>query len=316
MPAKRKFFSLTALRNRLSTNFREQAPHLPTPMNERNQELLSAIPNDDENLPSLPATKMTLQDLKDIFNLHEHKTRNFMKISESDKIPVPPELERELEEELAMLAADPKNEAECKIGITKLFLDALKRERRALAASANPPEYLPCFTLETNLGLEVFYKGRKMLLNGDMDYSMLYARDETSAGLVILEAKSFSTMGKGLAQCLTYMAMVHAIRISEGRENAVIWGIVSNSQEFQFLRIDNDGKYVRWQPDRTWGPNTKTIIYTMFRLIIRSAAVSSPRTSTQAVRRISPHHPLTAHPARYHLRVGSADDEDEEQMTF
>jgi hypothetical protein len=169
-------------------------------------------------------------------------------------------LERQIQEELEMLAEDPKNEAECRLQINPLFLDSLKRERRALAASPTPPPYLPSFTLETSLALEVVYKGRRMMLTGDMDYSMRYARDETAAGLVVFEAKKLATMGFGLAQCLTYMGMyahylllaklwlirlsvmIHMIRKSENRENAVIWGVVSNGREWLFLRIDNDTK--------------------------------------------------------------------------
>ncbi|KAL3490092.1 hypothetical protein BJX62DRAFT_144195 [Aspergillus germanicus] len=215
-----------------------------------------------------------------------------------------------------MLAKDPRNEAECRLQINPLFLDSLKRERRTLAASPTPPPYLPSFTLETSLALEVVYKGRRMMLTGDMDYSMRYARDETAAGLVVFEAKNLATMGFGLAQCLTYMVMIHMIRKSENRENAVIWGVVSNGREWLFLRIDNDTKFCRWHPHGIWGPQTKDTIYTLLRLIMRNAAMSSPRTSTQPVQRISPQHPLTAYPARYHLRVGSADTDDEALMDF
>ncbi|KAL2844372.1 hypothetical protein BJY01DRAFT_188926 [Aspergillus pseudoustus] len=249
MAKHRKIFSLTALRQRLAAHFKAQPSQTTRELIERNLEFLNTVPSDEEiqptpktPLPTLPASRMTLQALKDIFGLKEDTSRKFINISEADTIRVPEQLEREIQEQLEMLAEDPKNEAECRLQINSLFLDSLKKERCALAASATPPPYLPSFTLESSLDLEVIYKGRKIKVTGDMDYSMRYARDDTAAGLVVLEAKNLRTMSSGLAQCLTYMAMIHTIRKSQGRENAVIWGIVSNGSDFQFLRIDNDTK--------------------------------------------------------------------------
>lgn len=59
---------------------------------------------------------------------------------------------------------------------------------------------------------------------------------------------------------------------------------------------------------------SKNEIYTMMRLIIRNAAMSSPRTSTQTARRISSKHPILANPANYHLRGGSEDDQEMEAL--
>jgi hypothetical protein len=93
MTKKQKFFSLTALRNRLATHFNAQPSQNTPELIERNNEFLKTIPGDDDiQLPTLPASKMTLQALKDIFGLEEDLNRCFMKVSAADKIHVPEEL--------------------------------------------------------------------------------------------------------------------------------------------------------------------------------------------------------------------------------
>lgn len=117
-----------------------------------------------------------------------------------------------------MLARIPKNEAECRLNINKLFMHCLKEERRALASAPNPPAYLPAFTLETTLRLPITHKGERKLLTGVMDYSMFYANDETATGLVILEAKSIGMLSTGRAQCLAYMGMnIHNANVIQNR---------------------------------------------------------------------------------------------------
>ncbi|KAL4781465.1 hypothetical protein BJX76DRAFT_335500 [Aspergillus varians] len=258
-------------------------------------------------LPRLPASQISLQDLKDIFNLQSVE-RQFFDLPDKDFLQLPPDLDKDINDELEMLGHDPKNEAECRLIVNKVFLHCLKVERHSLTSTSNPPQYLPSFTLETHLELEVNHNGIDKLLCGDMDYTMYYARDEIAAGLVVLEANAMATMGMGKPQCLAYMTMIHTIRKQRGYENAVVYGVVSNGRDYHFLRIDNDTKYCEWRPTHEWNSRTKHEIYTVMRLVIRNAAMSSPRVSTQAVRRISPEHPITAQPARYHLRIGSSDD--------
>lgn len=53
-----------------------------------------------------------------------------------------------MRENVEMLARMPKNEAECRLNVNKLFMYCLKEERQALATAPNPPPYLPAFTLE------------------------------------------------------------------------------------------------------------------------------------------------------------------------
>ncbi|KAL2802765.1 hypothetical protein BJX63DRAFT_98759 [Aspergillus granulosus] len=217
-----------------------------------------------------------------------------------------------MQEELEILEDRPKNEAECRLQINRLFYHCLKVERYALADAANPPPNLPSFALETSISLEVVHNGVRKMLKGDMDYSMKYAKDNIAAGLVVLEAKNLRTMSLGLSQCLAYMAMINVIRRRDGYMNAAIYGIISNGRDFQFLRIDNDSEWCEWRPERPWCNMTKDMIYTMLRLVIRNAVMSSPRVSSQLVRCISPSHPLTPHPDLYHLQVESDDSEDDD----
>ncbi|KAL2824374.1 hypothetical protein BDW59DRAFT_162478 [Aspergillus cavernicola] len=311
--ARMKIPSVQEIKARVRAHF----DRLPIPktleLAQLNEEFLDAIPEGNE-LPRLPASSISLQDLKEIFDLWP-VNRQFFDVPDEGLLQMPSELDKEIEEELEMLERDPKNEAECRLIVNKIFLHCLKVERRSLAFAPNPPKHLPSFTLETHLELEVCHKGIRKLLTGDMDYTMNYAADETAAGLVVLEAKAPTTMGVGFPQCLAYMAMIHTIRKQRAYENSVVCGVVSNGRDYQFLRIDNDTKYCSWRPCTDWNDRTKHEIYTVMRLMIRNAAMSSPRVSTQGVKIISPSHPITTQSAQYHLRVGSADD-DGEEMEF
>ncbi|KAL4988932.1 hypothetical protein BDW68DRAFT_158021 [Aspergillus falconensis] len=100
--------------------------------------------------------------------------------------------------------------------------------------------------------------------------------------------------------------MVHEIRKQKGYDNCVVYGAVSDGQEFRFLMIDNDTKWCQWTPPDMWTHATKSQIYTMLSLVVRNAVRISPRVSAQAIRRISPTQHLTSEPLKYHVKIGSS----------
>ncbi|KAL4928559.1 uncharacterized protein BDV17DRAFT_92813 [Aspergillus undulatus] len=126
-------------------------------------------------------------------------------------------------------------------------------------------------------------KARKML-TGRMDYLVQFANDKMAIGLTIINVNSlFKMMGIGKIRCLACMAMIHHIRKAKGFAETVVWGIVSDSMDYEFLRIDNNAMWCSWRPPNWWIESTEDKIYTTLRLVIRSAAKISTRTSSKSV---------------------------------
>ncbi|CEL06957.1 hypothetical protein ASPCAL10124 [Aspergillus calidoustus] len=246
-------FSWAAFREHLSTHLEQQAAHTTrAELIRSNQEFLNTIPDDDDddddNLPRLPASEITYQDLKDIFNLHEDLERDLVEIPDAGRFHVPESLEREMTKELGALAHGSKN---------------------------NLRPCSPIFTPETYLTVEVSHKRMRKNVTADADCSVLYTKHETAPCLVLLEAPSLDSLSMRLVECLTYMAMVQAMGKRQGGQNTAIFGLVSDGRDIVFLEIGNDTKWCQWRPHRAWGPKTKDKIYTVLRLIIRDTMMGS-----------------------------------------
>ena len=81
-----------------------------------------------------------------------------------------------------------------------------------------------------------------------------------------------------LPQLTAYMGAVHDIRKEEGMTNSTVFGAASDGNSFRFCRVDNDG---HWSQSflLEWEQGQGSQIYSMFRTLIRIAALSFPSTS-------------------------------------
>ncbi|RDW72538.1 uncharacterized protein DSM5745_07710 [Aspergillus mulundensis] len=261
-----------------------------------------------EDLPQLPASKVTEKDLKAIFGL-EFVDRPFFKLRQEDLIEVPPELEKRIRRWGRLLDQGFDTGSECRLLINEFLGNALELERDILEEESPEASYLPRMRLETLLSFPIIHQGTRKLLVGNADYTVNYTSDTMATSLVILpEAKHHSTRSCGRTQCLTYMAMVHEIRKAQGYVNTVVYGIVSDGSSFEFLRIDNDTKWSEWAPPTRWTESTKKRIYTVLRLVVRNALRTSPQVSAQPVLGLSPGQHPAAEPLNYHLRTPSLED--------
>lgn len=50
--------------------------------------------------------------------------------------------------------------------------------------------------------------------------------------LVVIKAKKFGLMSKAAMQVIAYMAIIHATRREEGKQNCTIYGICSDGNSF------------------------------------------------------------------------------------
>lgn len=126
----------------------------------------------------------------------------------------------------------------------------------------------------------MIYKGETRLLSGYADYTVWYEsqkRSNLATNLIIIEAKKINSTDTCLAQLTAYMGVVHAYRKDEQKQNSVIYGAASDGLSFRFCRIDNEGN---WCQSRLmeWAMGDQGRIYSVFRSLIRIAALSSPST--------------------------------------
>ena len=134
---------------------------------------------------------------------------------------------------------------------------------------------------ETQFQRQIVYQGETRLLKGYADYTVWYdSRNKSSlaTNLIIIEAKKIGFTDTCLGQLTAYMGIVHAKRKDEQKQNSVIYGAASDGLSFRFCRIDNEGN---WSRSRLmeWQMEDKDRIYSVFRSLIRIAALSSPSTS-------------------------------------
>lgn len=133
---------------------------------------------------------------------------------------------------------------------------------------------------ETQILRKVKFEGEDRLLSGFADYTLWYdARKSTLAtNLIIVEAKKLGGTDECLPQLTAYMGAVHDIRKEEGKTNSTVFGAAADGNVFRFCRIDNDGRWSQ-SPLLEWEQGQESQIYSMFRTLVRIAALSFPSTS-------------------------------------
>ncbi|KAJ0414751.1 hypothetical protein BJY00DRAFT_19407 [Aspergillus carlsbadensis] len=167
--------SWSAIRKRLSAHFAGLAAHTTSAeLIRSNQEFLNTLPNDDD-LPLLPASEVTYQDLKDMFDLYPDLERDLVEIPDAYRLCVPENLERGMNEELGSLAYGPEKEGGSYFHTSTLLSHCLREEQHFAAHNLSP--YSPILTPKTHLDLEVSHKGMRKTLTAGMDYSIRFAED-------------------------------------------------------------------------------------------------------------------------------------------
>ncbi|KAH8431024.1 uncharacterized protein LDX57_008685 [Aspergillus melleus] len=177
----------------------------------------------------------------------------------------------------------PSNEPKAK-SITAVLYTTLASRKRA---DLNRTKSWSCFESltrydcvqfqhETQLKLPWFYKKGRVTLTGKADYSLWYGDyEDQEANLLIVEAKREGV--DGFYQVLAYMAMIHHARKKAGRRDTTVWGISTNGDKWEFVRLDADStvKSVMYAFHNQQGPDIIGMLY----LIINHAAGLAPSTS-------------------------------------
>ncbi|KAL1968251.1 hypothetical protein VTN77DRAFT_2086 [Rasamsonia byssochlamydoides] len=146
------------------------------------------------------------------------------------------------------MGQDPTNETTARWRLDAILQERVRAEQRRVATEFPSSLKKPvALTAESQLEYEFDYKGQQHLMTGREDYSVGYDDTGMSTNLVIVEAKARGQLHSGCAQCLSYMGMVDHVRKRSGKTNATVYGCVSDSHQFTFLRIDNNSQGFRAQ---------------------------------------------------------------------
>lgn len=219
-----------------------------------------------------------------MFNLHQTQDILWDSINE---LAVPQYLSDNIDRILAVTSETHQtNEAFSRTIIDQILVSAIYEENHTQTAQQRPlPQSEDPAVLElqheTRLQRQVIYAGETRLLSGYADYTVWYdsqKRANLATNLIIIEAKKNDSTDTCLGQLTAYMGVVHAYRKDEHKQNSVIYGAASDGFSFRFCRIDNESN---WSRSRLleWGMGDKSRIYSVFRSLIRIAALSSFFTS-------------------------------------
>ena len=169
--------------------------------------------------------------------------------------------------------------------IDQVLISALYEEKHTPTTeqrASSQPEEPAVLELqhETHFQRQVQYSGETRLLSGYADYTVWYEsqrRFNFATNLIVIEAKKINSTDACLGQLTAYMGIAHACRKDEQKQNSVVYGAASDGLTFRFCRIDNEGN---WSQSRLmeWEMGDKGRIYSVFRSLIRIAALSSPST--------------------------------------
>lgn len=204
-----------------------------------------------------------------------------------DELPVPQYLVDNIHRIFAVTSDNqPYNEAFSRTTIDQIIISALYDENLAQdtpkqsSSHTNDPTNLE-LQYEAQLQRLVTFQGEQRLLSGFADYMFWYGSENNTklaTNLIIVEAKKVGATDTCVGQLTAYMGIVHACRKDEGKQNCNVYGATSDGFTFRFCRIDNTGN---WSQSRLleWGMGYQSMIYSVFRSLIRVAALSSPSTS-------------------------------------
>ena len=110
-------------------------------------------------------------------------------------------------------------------------------------------------------------------------------KDNTGAILLVVEAKPYQAAAVGMPQLLVYMAGVQAARMKQNHTNTSVFGMLSDSRNFQFAFLDKDKKFFTTK-FFIWHIEQSTIL-AYIDTMLKHAIESSPHTTpTKSANRI------------------------------
>ncbi|GKZ36290.1 hypothetical protein AbraIFM66950_007323 [Aspergillus brasiliensis] len=200
--------------------------------------------------PHKAVTSIKPENTGKIFGISVDPTGGNWSLTSRDRIPVPQHLRETLRDIDIVTEGAPLNEAHTRVRIDAVLfstLAAAKREERStqnrLSSSSAQSVRSVHLQFEKDMKMEwTFPDKKRWLVSGRTDYSLWYGEPgEMEANLVVLEAKRMGEVG--VYQALICMAMLHRARREAGRHDTAIYGVATDSNTWEFVRLGNNSKY-------------------------------------------------------------------------
>ncbi|PYH66996.1 uncharacterized protein BO88DRAFT_427590 [Aspergillus vadensis CBS 113365] len=243
--------------------------------------------------PHQAVTNIKPEDVEKTFGISVDSTGGNWTLSAKDRIAIPQHLDlRDID---LVTKGAPLNEAHTRARIDAVLfstLAAAKREERSnqnrMSSSSTQPVRSVHLQFEKDMKMEWnFPNKQRWLVTGRTDYSLWYGEPgQMEANLVVCKAKRKGVIG--MEQTLIYMAMLHQARRAAGRHDTAIYGVATDSNIWEFIRLGNDSKYS--VAHYRWDHGHGIQILSTLRLIINhasgltggGAALGRKRTLSQA----------------------------------
>ncbi|KAL3451565.1 hypothetical protein BJX65DRAFT_268113 [Aspergillus insuetus] len=120
-------------------------------------------------------------------------------------------------------------------------------------------------------------------ITGRMDYTMWYGQPrEAETNLLVVEAKQSLGLNGGRYQAIAYMALIQHARAKAGRASIPIYGIATDSEDWDFIRMDGTGNVDVQQFN--WKKTGGAHIVSLLRKVVREASALTPAPTRQLSR--------------------------------
>ncbi|KAL4787646.1 hypothetical protein BJX76DRAFT_354125 [Aspergillus varians] len=241
-----------------------------------------------KDTPSLALGSFENQLLNSTFNLRLGAVNGpNWALRHEDLVCKPVVLSRVLDDFQAAVGNSQENEALIRTRLSAILLLTLADEKRPASSHSNsvPPIVAQniqgvFWGFEKQIAKKINYKNAHHNLNGFLDYCLWWGSpDDLETNLVVVEAKASGHASAGRCQALVSMAMIHTARKQAGKRDCQVFGIGTDSYEFNFITIDNNSEY-SWV-NLFWSTEASQIaIVSQITRIMRHAAALAP-TSTR-----------------------------------
>ncbi|PYI11646.1 hypothetical protein BO78DRAFT_403053 [Aspergillus sclerotiicarbonarius CBS 121057] len=200
----------------------------------------------EPSLPVLAVTNIKPENVGRIFGISAGATGSDWTLSAEERLPIPSHLRDVLRDYHNATGGSPENEAHMCTCIDAVLLTTLAMAKRAQHAarysdSATSAESVH-FQFEKDMKLPWVRGNTTYLISGQTDYSLWNGNPGTmEANMLVCEAKQRGQLGK--YQALVYMSMLHHARKAARRDDTSVFGIATDSYDWEFLHLNNDSKY-------------------------------------------------------------------------
>ncbi|KAL4963847.1 uncharacterized protein BDV14DRAFT_201573 [Aspergillus stella-maris] len=207
-------------------------------------------------LDPLPAGELSVFDLQEFFGVTWDADRDLFAGLDEKGLTVPSNNEK-IAAIKELITNSNRSKAFNRLIINEVSTKCLRGERQILSASGSTKP-LPCFNLDWSIDVPVVFGGEYRLLEAAMDYTITLgpgdSEDISVVGFVDVAAQHLveveelvddvyeENMRKESLQCLACMARIYTLKKEKKEKNIRVWGMVSDGQDYEFLRVDNDGK--------------------------------------------------------------------------